>query len=596
MSGNIILSHEQSEGTWARVPSDICPSERTVASEPFQGAEPIFLHVLRPVIKPYTSTLDVLLDGGAMFGDFIFLVASIPVRRVRDWWDSWTIVKEDAGHEADPVKEKNATQQPDDVVPPFLRESANGARPAARRKGSATSSTSSVRSAASQRTSAIPQRPANSQHPSAKTQRPPAKSAFVPVTANASVPPAARTFRASRIYHEPTQGVQPPPPPYERWVPPASAYTERGQSGLPTPPADSPPPFEAVATADAEWRQYPDFPAAYPPTPLQTTSQTLPGGLVAPVPLRAPQFARIAEEGGNSDEEEGGATVRQGSQQSRREFTNPELAGDFCDDHAPNGAHGKEVFSDDMDTDAHGDEDVSIDESDSQEGESEDDFGMSLRTPRRMRIRPKAQDETIKARKNIYGTANLSDESLASTSTKLSTTDNGSSLRTNSVASQASSSRQSSIAPSTAGSDASSTAGRKGRIPPMQRTNSGGSANPAKPTTAKSRAGAKPGQQPQPQRVKKANATGVRPTAVQLQTRMRARDEPESEDEDAEGTDGELSDPGVAGRGLKRKQAVRPRAPREDSERTLRPRKTGAANATGSTTKTNSQTSVRGRR
>lgn len=584
----------------ARVPPHRYPSEGTIAFEPLQGAEPIFLHVLRPMIKPYTYTLDMLLDGGSMFGDFIFLAASIPVRRVRDQWDSWTNGQADTAEEDGP-EEKSAAQKPEDVVPQFLRQPTNGARPAAKRKGSSTSSTSSIRSAASQRTSA------NSQRAPAKTQRPSAKSAFVPITANANAPPAARTSRASRIYREPSQSAQPPPPPYERWVPPASAYTERGQSGLPTPPADSPPPFAAVqaeiAAAEAEWRQYPDFPAAYPPTPLQTTSPSLPGGLVAPVPLRAPQFARIAEESGDSDEEEGGATVRRGFQTSRplpREFTNPDFAGDLSDDHAPNGVHGKEVFSDDMDTDAHGDEDVSIDDSDSQEGESEDDFGMSLRTPRRMRVRPKTQDGTIRARKNIYGGgANLSDESLASTSTKLSTTDNGSSLRTNSVASQASS-RQSSIAPS----DTSSIAGRKGRIMPVaaQRTHSsGGTANrdPAGPTIAKREPKSrKPGQQPQPERVKKAKAAGARPTAVQLQTRMRTRDELESEGEGAEATDGELSDPGVAETGRKRKQTVRPKTRREDSDRTLRPRKTGAANATGSdiATRTNSQTSVRGRR
>ena len=406
-----------------------------------------------------------LLDGGAMFGDFILLAASIPVHRVRDQWNSWTIGKADAITEDASVKEKNATQNPDDVVPPFLRQPANGTRPAVKRKGTSTSSTSSARSATS-RASANSQRAnTNPQRVPAKTQRPSAKSAFVPITANTNAPPAARTSRASRIYREPSQGAQAPPPPYERWVPSASAYAERGQSGLPTPPADSPPPFEAVqaeiAAAEAEWRQYPDFPAAYPATPLQTTSQTLPGGLVSPVPLRAPQFARIAEEGGDSDEEEGGATVRQGFQRSLqlpREFTNPDSAGDLSDEHAPNGIHGADVFSDDMDTDAHGDEGVSMDDSDSQEGESEDDFGMSLRTPRRMRVR---QDGTAKARKNMYGAANVSDESLASTSTKLSTTDNGSSLRTmtrtNSIASQASSSRQSSVA----GSDASSIPVRK---------------------------------------------------------------------------------------------------------------------------------------
>lgn len=556
------------------------------------------------MIKPYTYSLDMLLDGGAVFGDFVLLAASIPVRRVRDQWNSWTTGR-DAIPDNASVKEKSPAQNPDDVVPPFLRQPANGARPGAKRKGSSTSSTSASRSATSRASANSLRANTNPQRAPAKTQRPTAKSAFVPVTASANVPPAARTARASRIYREPSQGAQAPPPPYERWVPPASAYAERGQSGLPTPPADSPPPFEAVqaeiAAAEAEWRQYPDFPAAYPATPLQTTSPTLPGGLVSPVPLRAPQFARIAEEDGDSDEEEGGATVRQGFQRSLqlpREFTNPDSAGDLSDDHAPNGIHGVDVFSDDMDTDARGDEDASVADSDSQEGESEDDFGMSLRTPRRMRVRPKAQqDGTVKARKNIYGAANASDESLASTSTKLSTTDNGSSLRTMTRTNSAASSRQSSVA----GSDASSITGRKTRVVPAQRTNSGA----AGPTNAKRRVGVKPAQpQPQAERVRKTKATNSRPTAVQLQTRMRARDELASDDEgeDARATDGELSDSGTTGAGstadTRRRQTVRPKTRREESDRTLRPRKTGAANATGSgaATRTNSQTSVRGRR
>ncbi|KZT66042.1 hypothetical protein DAEQUDRAFT_641687, partial [Daedalea quercina L-15889] len=51
-----------------------------------RGAEPIFLHVLRPAIKPYTSTLDMFLEAGAMIGDFILLAASIPVHFVVARW------------------------------------------------------------------------------------------------------------------------------------------------------------------------------------------------------------------------------------------------------------------------------------------------------------------------------------------------------------------------------------------------------------------------------------------------------------------------------------------------------------------------------
>ncbi|KAH9844345.1 uncharacterized protein C8Q71DRAFT_732208 [Rhodofomes roseus] len=552
-----------------------------------KGAEPIYLHVLRPVIKPYTSTLDILLEAGHMIGDFVLLAASIPVNSVLAHWRKWTHSDKDPFHEDDSLREKRGAQRPDDVVPPFIREAANGARPQAKRKGSSNSSSSSSRDRSAQR--------AASQH------------AFVPITASAVPQPAARTSRASRIYREPSQGAQPPPPPYERWYPPTSAYADRSGSGLPTPPADSPPPFEAVQAeilaADAEWRQYPDFPAAYPPTPLQTAAPSLPGadGLVAPVPLRAPQFAGIPEEdAGESDEEdedgEGNATVRQGFRRSLllpREFMNPDSAGDLSDEHEQPGIQSTEVHSDNgMDIDAHGDEDASMGSSDDQsEPDSEDDFDVTLRTPRRMRVRSKTRDDTIKARRNVYGLATTSAESLASNSTKLSTTDNGSSLRTmtrtNSEASH--SSRLSSAAPS--GSDAASIVGRKRRIAtaipraPSTRETRSADRDPAAPGSKTSTKAAAA------ERVKKTKAAGARPTAVQMQTRMRMRaatraagGASDASDEDTAATDSDLSDsavssdlkrrrvPGAPGeRGNLPATSVRPRTRREDSERTIRP-------------------------
>ncbi|EJF62316.1 hypothetical protein DICSQDRAFT_32402, partial [Dichomitus squalens LYAD-421 SS1] len=43
-----------------------------------KGAEPVFLHVIRPVIKPYTVPLDALCDTATSFGDLVILVALIP--------------------------------------------------------------------------------------------------------------------------------------------------------------------------------------------------------------------------------------------------------------------------------------------------------------------------------------------------------------------------------------------------------------------------------------------------------------------------------------------------------------------------------------
>jgi hypothetical protein len=51
-----------------------------------QGAEAIFLHVIRPLIKPYTETVDLALEIVCMFGDVLFTLSSIPFKFALTWW------------------------------------------------------------------------------------------------------------------------------------------------------------------------------------------------------------------------------------------------------------------------------------------------------------------------------------------------------------------------------------------------------------------------------------------------------------------------------------------------------------------------------
>ncbi|KAL0576176.1 hypothetical protein V5O48_005817 [Marasmius crinis-equi] len=49
-----------------------------------KGAEPIFLHVLRPLLRPYTGTIDMILDIFRMVGDIIFALLTFFTRSVLD--------------------------------------------------------------------------------------------------------------------------------------------------------------------------------------------------------------------------------------------------------------------------------------------------------------------------------------------------------------------------------------------------------------------------------------------------------------------------------------------------------------------------------
>ncbi|KAI0254785.1 hypothetical protein BJV78DRAFT_1108824, partial [Lactifluus subvellereus] len=51
-----------------------------------RSAEPIYLHVIRPVLKPYVSTLDAVLNFVHNLGDFILLILSLPFSAATSWW------------------------------------------------------------------------------------------------------------------------------------------------------------------------------------------------------------------------------------------------------------------------------------------------------------------------------------------------------------------------------------------------------------------------------------------------------------------------------------------------------------------------------
>ncbi|KAI1796091.1 hypothetical protein LXA43DRAFT_1079686 [Ganoderma leucocontextum] len=121
-----------------------------------KGAEPVFLHVIRPIIKPYTVPLDALCDTVASFGDLLILVASIPVNYVlgfyRRWWKAYD------PPQADP---KTWHRDSDSMTPRpsahriYVSESNGDAHPAAKREVS-NGSIKQTRSVIQPRSNAVP--------------------------------------------------------------------------------------------------------------------------------------------------------------------------------------------------------------------------------------------------------------------------------------------------------------------------------------------------------------------------------------------------------------------------------------------------------
>jgi receptor expression-enhancing protein 5/6 len=52
-----------------------------------QAAEPIYLHLIRPLLKPCASTLDASLELLLMIGDFIFALSAFPVKLGLELWE-----------------------------------------------------------------------------------------------------------------------------------------------------------------------------------------------------------------------------------------------------------------------------------------------------------------------------------------------------------------------------------------------------------------------------------------------------------------------------------------------------------------------------
>lgn len=433
------------------------------------------MHLIRPLIKPYVSTVDSLLDLARMVGDIFFFVSATPVRHARSWWSrSLWPTSTDRPHSSmygnlrslDGELPPDASAYP--AIVPHMSELSQSS------PGGAQQSVSRVKY--------VRERTNEQQEPSlmgnskehllevpVRTRRQGLQASIAskePSTSrlnhriggrnrvNEKNIPLRATFDGPKP-HEPQlyrwqlneSNFSKATAPHQIWNPPPSAYVADDPDSQPEPAeseqrpsrsrrssvtaeATAPraePGISAVPEVD-EWRLYPPFPSAYPLTP-SPASAVLPS--VTPITPRRPsdkvQFPPVKKEKEQSF----------GQSLMPREPSNPSSDASISDDkYSINGVQNYDSSSDGGSMDV-----------DSEDEDSDDAFDITLRTPRRKRP---AKLPTRRAQSNALSSA------LSTTTSRLTTVDKESRLRTRSNSESSS---------SMSFSDTSSVAGHKRSFP-----------------------------------------------------------------------------------------------------------------------------------
>lgn len=436
------------------------------------------MHLIRPLIKPYVSTVDPLLDLARMFGDIFFFVSTTCLQHAQSWWSVslWDIREIETGPDS-AVYGNLATLEtaavPDTsaypaVVPQMSEPSQSSLedrqRPISRIECAEHNTQAQyVPSENGNSKEHLLEVPVRTRRQSVKTDV--ASTAGPTMTAPLTSRSGRRGDGMDGVEernvplrqsldalkpHEPqvyrwqlNESNSKAPVSHEIWHPPLSAYeglVDSQAQGTHQPSytrsrrssatADATPPRTELDTSEIlevdEWRLYPPFPSAYPPTPLPVFGRlpsTIPNATVSTPrrPSDRVQFPPIKEENGRPFPR----SLMPG------EPSNPGSKPSISDDNILSfGVQNHDCSSDEESMD------VSSDDED-----SGDSFNITLRTPRRKRI------EKLPPRRPQSDV--LLSPSVVSSS-KLSTVDNGSTLRTRSN-SESSSTMSSSDASSIAG-------------------------------------------------------------------------------------------------------------------------------------------------
>lgn len=355
-----------------------------------RGAEPIYLHVIRPFLKPYTASVDALLDLARMFGDIMFALSAFPIRYIYAWWCH--VRSSTLGQYVGILQQVRSP----------MRKEATMSPSSMRRASSSTSTLLNVD---------VSYVTTSQEAPTAGPSRILKESVSQRVNAG----PLADLSPESSVKQSVVSATS-----HQIWYPPPSSYRESGEENI------SPESISDINRHDGlpniisehtvqelmqmeEWRQYPAFPSAYPATPLLPTN-TLPN-------ISAVMFS--------VKENEGDRTLRQQdfepSLLSSRTSLEPNLVELLSDSTDQNQV---------LDGSNVGDSPMSVDVPMAEGDEDEDDFDITLGTPflpptNTFRLRP--------GRRPIRPLILESDgdvSSGATSPTALSTTDNGSSLHT----------------------------------------------------------------------------------------------------------------------------------------------------------------------
>jgi hypothetical protein len=324
----------------------ISRSARVSIDSFYQSAEPIYLHVIRPLLKPYVSTIDAVLNFVHNLGDFILLILSLPFTAAISWWYGTSTDEDQAGlteAESESVR-SYADEQPATSTTGADYRGLRNTRPPATREES-------------------------------RSKRSVSGNGHIPYPRG--VPRETRsssdTLR-SRFYGPPGASSQR----HEIWHPPPSSHDDidedRAEYPENVPPVAMPEPgIPAIAVDD--WPMYPPFPSAYPPTPVH------PSQINMPEPVHPSQFGIVQEGTGgavaSNDQNDGAQPGFGRSLLPPREPLNPGSDGDLSDETKNPRVHIHEtryVTSSDSDEDM---EDYETEE---------DSFDVTFQTPKHQRI------------------------------------------------------------------------------------------------------------------------------------------------------------------------------------------------------------------